>query len=968
MDSITKIIISHFDAHQRDGGKSKIGKNGHIDIVNTNNSVARRAYRIRKDIALYLKSKKKKNNNHDKEEIQPLNITNETTTDVSSICEKMQSLAIIDDVKDEMTRSILQCVDIAFTTIAQPNEEDYKESVYSILELASFICCEMKDGNCVDVLLKRADYCTKATDSTVRARACEFLEILLKSLKCNSTDLESNKKENDLHLMGSEMAQDLTQTELWRKQTVKRICQSLHPRLTDKIQNVRLKAVTAMKYVSVLEDNILSTLLRSMTYDPSFSVRKAAIESVPISSETIPTIIERIRDTKEKVRVTAIGVLGKKVNVLDMLTEDQRCTILRLGLTNRCNSTHDATLVMLCCSWMKSIKFDPISLLRLLDPSNNEKVCETFLREIITLVSNKNDSRLMKILSELSEPEFRELTENTLSKFDIRCHNSFDPSTFILLRMRCAVVFESKSMDSSEKSDKIEELILDVPNLCEALQVHLDQYIAFSKKSAEHTSERVDEDNELISMEDSESFICLQLLKLSKYAGLEEEGSRRHFTNTMHNMLCSLETPDDIIEGGCKAMALAFKSEAEFISSSSELVQTCKEHDSKDSNGQLRILTILSYFLEFIKSKVSECSSLQGFFEPILAAATSSDGLVREIGIKCLGKIALLSDTINVNDQIMPVLKAVCFNKEEKIEVRLTASMAICDLILLFYPEQSEENQDFFSFLLQLLEHDTSGVVAVASEICVKLLFAGTIQDEIYLAKLLIIFFSNKYDKSDVDDELEVTEVGNISRLQQLLSIFFPAYCMKSSQGRAIIICSIKIILNIIYDELAKKYVSKSTIPFNDIFGYVTTVVNVGEQHCLSYQEQNDKKVENDDDINKETKNSETVKTDLSMMIIVSGFILEKKIVPPTFLRMLCKILRKADVSNNPTQEQLRIFTKHIMDIESLLVDQSSLKSLEKLIDMLDFDNFSDEECDQTLDASFISKMENISMIEVNEN
>ena len=78
----------------------------------------------------------------------------------------------------------------------------------------------------------------------------------------------------------------------------------------------------------------------------------------------IQCIIDRARDMKEKVRLTALDVLAK-IDI-HLLTIEQRCSVLQSGLTNRCDTTHDATIKLISGGWMKSAKFDPIMFLQLL--------------------------------------------------------------------------------------------------------------------------------------------------------------------------------------------------------------------------------------------------------------------------------------------------------------------------------------------------------------------------------------------------------------------------------------------------------------------------------------------------------------------------------------------------------------------------------------------------------------------------
>jgi hypothetical protein len=107
-------------------------------------------------------------------------------------------------------------------------------------------------------------------------------------------------------------------------------------RLTDKSQAVRHAAILASSFfVSMDNDNVLlESLLWNMAHDPSAANRMAALQSVPLVATTLDAIIDRVRDTKVKVRVQALEILGKKANGL--LTLQQYAQVIRSSLgTNR---------------------------------------------------------------------------------------------------------------------------------------------------------------------------------------------------------------------------------------------------------------------------------------------------------------------------------------------------------------------------------------------------------------------------------------------------------------------------------------------------------------------------------------------------------------------------------------------------------------------------------------------------------
>ena len=59
--------------------------------------------------------------------------------------------------------------------------------------------------------------------------------------------------------------------------------------------------------------------------------------------------------------------------------------------------------------------------------------------------------------------------------------------------------------------------------------------------------------------------MCLELLRLVKVSDLQEEGSRRFFTNTMTNVLTRVSTPDELVEECVEALRATYEDECHFF-------------------------------------------------------------------------------------------------------------------------------------------------------------------------------------------------------------------------------------------------------------------------------------------------------------------------------------------------------------------------------------------------------------------
>jgi hypothetical protein len=247
---------------------------------------------------------------------------------------------MMQDAKIEVAAAIAGCVDAAFGTIAvHTNTASWSESVEQVFDLASSLACRDGDGFLAGHLVLRATQFSVAPVEIVRAQSCVLLglcvrQILLGAEQTKSTELGKNDLAS--FLVGSSESME------WREECIDVVKESLVPRLTDKSQAVRNAAIKACANFFNDSDeekeanysDISDALIYSLTHDPSFANRSAAVQSVPVSEAMLPHILERVRDVKLKVRVDALDVLRAKVDVHD-LTEDQRVELLEAALTPR---------------------------------------------------------------------------------------------------------------------------------------------------------------------------------------------------------------------------------------------------------------------------------------------------------------------------------------------------------------------------------------------------------------------------------------------------------------------------------------------------------------------------------------------------------------------------------------------------------------------------------------------------------
>jgi len=745
---------------------------------------------------------------------------------------------------------------------------------------------------------------------------------------------------------------------------------------------------------------VVAVMLWNTKHDPSFANRLTTLRSLPLNEETIEVILSRVRDVKDKVRVEALNVLMEKVDVND-LTDEQRSDVLRYGLTERCAATNAATIQMLCCGWMKSAGFDPIALIQLLDPSTNEKECENAIRVIIAAAEHQDDENDSPALSLLSDPERRAFkkevlgatknifTENDNSSSTVTENDDSsstdvvtetgtpqsviipDPSAALYLRIRCILINESTRYSLSTKSTLLSELIPDVTVLCTTLLNHINRYAQSTQKRAKHVinchAMVEDFDEEAATFEDGECFISLQLLQLvcvTEFA--EEEGSRRYLLSALGDMLIIEELPHDLIEGCVRAMANVYgkNGETDFVTS---VIHALEEIDKLEGAGEqgrrLRQMAILSVFLENLTRRVVNNSQFGCVRDYIISAVTCSNAFIRESGVSCLGKLVLVSEEDVVLNEYKPLLLKIATNEKEKEEIRAQALLSICDMALLFNrvllpsDDSCEDSisESVVSVITELLSQQKSEtLMVIAAETCVKLSFAGKLIDSKILARLLMIYFNLDYTVENDEDVDEVKVVGSPIRLQQLFSLFFPAFAAKcqNKKWKDAMLGSIPLLLYLIHESITansrkRKRTSVLKYPVGKMIDYICVLLDDAAAAVLEYQQADatensqavDKDGENRSPADGDTKNStKEISTKITAIISVCQFINDNSYsMSVAFLRNLCKYVGDTCVDINATSSrQLYELKQYVNQSEWTVDDKVASRSLKSLSEQLE--------------------------------
>lgn len=620
---------------------------------------------------------------------------------------------------------------------------------------------------------------------------------------------------------------------------------------------------------------------------------------------------------------------------------------------------------LLCANWLKSSKFDPIDLLDSLNPVLNESVCELATEVIINMASkidceDSDDVGVELVRKHFGGPEVRSFQQQILKKRSITQSDDSElsPSLAFFLRVKCNA--------ATNKVETISDVINDIPTLCNLLNSHVDKLIEFNKKEDEDMDEE-----ERDAFEDAQNFICLQLIHMANTSELQEEGSRRHFISIMRSMLSRLATPDDLVDGCVKTMALAHDTESHFLQTISEILVDIEDDHSTDHDEkaivvvrQMRTISILSFVLENIGGKMVGNPILTSTLQHLLPAVTSKNAVIREHGVICLSKFCLLSEEDKIMDEFKPLLMQIAGSVEERVEVRAQAMLALCDLSLLhknmlqFSDEGgNDESTTFKELLLEMLGHSKQGIAVIAAEVAAKLLLAGCLHDPTIVAWLLVIYFDASLteveDEDDVDGS-EVKKVGSPVRLQQLLSIFFPTYSMSSLDANDAIMASVGPLLTIVNGKLEGKKQAKALNqwPVAKMVEYICYNVdladkkkkeeNIDETDQAELDEDNQVKegVEGDHQAEDTAKDDETVveaSSTLLASIDIAEFLAEQGASAPTYYnRALAKMLGSASIDVDAEDTTLLSRLKsHAAEAEYSTDDGPTVNQIKKLLTVL---------------------------------
>lgn len=534
-------------------------------------------------------------------------------------------------------------------------------------------------------------------------------------------------------------------------------------RTRDKEAAVRVQAVISLSKFQVPEegeDEVESLIANIMRSDPSADVRKAALANIEINQNTIPYVVERIRDVDARVRRYVFGHPMQAIGDCRVFSISDREQILSWGLNDRDASVQRACANMLSAYWIRQCNDNIIEFLTRLDVTTStvaEKVLQTFF------------DRHAFIDVDFDENYWNNLTAETALFARVYIENAIE-----------------KQLTLDDR-----EVIPEVSRHASRIQNYFNKLA-----SGEENEEQV------ISME----YICVQLLKIACSLDFSDEAGRRNLFNLLRSILLTRNIVDTHIQHIAELMKKLSINERDYIrvfmeiaseildqiSSSTqntpmaggdeinELATDIKKLNIVNSNEKqkrlvAKSLSIISVMLQNSpRIKLAEFPFLTSFLQDqVLEAIVGEDETLQLVGLFCLVQYCLADKDLAVQNFSLIFNLS---NEGNSDEVRSLTLRAIFDLALLYGLDAFETTdlpvQKMIHKLGSQIENfNDIKLQTIAAEGFSKILAIRPKIMNNVLAALVMVYFDPQSSSND--------------RLRQSLSFFFAAFCSKDNERKA---------------------------------------------------------------------------------------------------------------------------------------------------------------------------------------
>ncbi|KAK9768449.1 chromosome condensation complex Condensin, subunit G [Basidiobolus ranarum] len=520
----------------------------------------------------------------------------------------------------------------------------------------------------------------------------------------------------------------------------------------DKEAGVRVQVAIALSRLQDTDDEIgavTEKLIEMLRNDPSAEVRRAVFYNIELNEALLPYILERARDVDATNRKCIYLRSMIEIGDFRVLSIEDREKLLKWGLSDRDANVKKACSKMLSEHWINQADNNLLEFLERLDVT----------------CSDAAESALSSFFE--ANPEVCDSFS-----FNDQFWENLTPESAFLVRVFC---------DFCKKNNE-EKLEATLPNVTQHA-VYLQEYSQLMLS----TEEGDDAKTEL-------EFIVNQLLLMAGHLDFADEIGRRHMFTLLKETLIYTDVPDKHLPSVIEILKKISVSEKDFTrliieiiidirESTDEALKEKYEDVSLDEDEEmekrilealaiLKCLNIAKNMLERSSENLRENSSMYGLLKELIIPSTqSSEDILKETAIRCLGLCCLLDKTLAA-ENFQVFIHCVL---EGHIELQEQALMIIFDLIMLFGIGTLTSKLDDPTILDQLLQEcmdcDVAEILAIAIEGVSKLFIckALTNTDE-YLPYLVTGYFHPR--------------TADNQRLRQCLSYFLPVFCHSSHKNQ----------------------------------------------------------------------------------------------------------------------------------------------------------------------------------------
>jgi len=580
---------------------------------------------------------------------------------------------------------------------------------------------------------------TSCSDKVVRYRACQSICMIISAMGENAEIDDA----------------------LWDM-----ISTCLVVRLRDKHPAVRLWALKGLKEFqdpSNSSDVITQEFIRLMESDTSKEVRVAAIQTIVLTTSSLFSVLHRLRDIKQDVRLACIQRLSEIEAV--QLQKVQLSLFVKYGLGDR-DETVRAAAMSLVVKWMQTLKFNIPKLLQLVGLRSHRQEVDMLAWSIIhecqkeSIQSGPLQSAVMRGMEvDWEECGFSDLLASEL----------------LWLLARC--MYFHRTLPRAQACDRTESLLPDTVILCRLL---LDGATALQSGLVQGSTGMA-----LLGME------CL--LRLTAYADTSDVAGCQQLISVCRAMIEDVEFCDDLVDSVLVAYSKAISTVSGRTSVSvlvQELVEvaqkvwpcTIAESDSVREDeeerrvlSQIRSLHIIAWCVQ--NHTAAEHRKQESFTDPlvpmVLEALQQPCEELRSFALRVLGLLGISSARHCA--AFAGIVLQVANATQEDTFIRCQAIESLADMAMVHTAELISEDT-LVRLLLILMDCGDCIIQRVAAEASAKLLFSGRIVKSPALFAQLVKVFFHPFESNDEADENCTAEKGSAAYLDQILSVFFPAF------------------------------------------------------------------------------------------------------------------------------------------------------------------------------------------------